>query len=84
MNFSTEVGNPSAMRVLMNTETRKNLAGMFESMSQKGLTIQEAAKKTGITTVKFREYANGTTTPTERTYNRLARLFGWELLKGGT
>lgn len=83
MNFSTEVCNPSVMRVLMNTEARKNLAGMLETISQRGLTIQEAAKSIGIAPVKLRKYASGTTTPTERTYNMLARFFGWELLKGG-
>ncbi len=81
MNFSTEVCNPSVMRVLMNTEARKNLAGMLGTISQKGLTIQEAAKSTGIKTAKFHEYANGATTPTERTYNRLARFFGWKEVK---
>lgn len=81
MNFSTEVCNPSVMRVLMNAEACKNLGGMLKTITQKGLTIQEAAKRTGIKTAKFYEYANGVTTPTERTYNRLARLFGWEEVK---
>lgn len=81
MNFSTEVCNPSVMRVLMNAEARKNLGRMLKTITQKGLTIQEAAKRTGIKTAKFHEYANGVTTPTERTYNRLARLFGWEEVK---
>lgn len=45
------------------------------------LTASRVAEALGVSTATFYDYENGNSMPERRIYNRLARLFSWEVWK---
>lgn len=57
-----------------------NLAGMNNELARRGISLHDAARRTGIGVTAIELYATNKVIPSARDYNRLARLFGWETL----
>ena len=57
-----------------------NLAGMNNELIRMGLSLYEAARRTGIGVTAIELYATNKVIPSAKDYNRLAKLFGWEKL----
>ncbi len=58
----------------------RNLAGLKDELTSKGISLHEAARLTGIGITAVELYATNKVIPSAKDYNRLARLFGWEKL----
>lgn len=58
----------------------KNLAGMNKELISRGISVYEAARRTGIGVTAIELYATNKVIPSARDYNRLANLFGWETI----
>ena len=56
----------------------KNLAGMNKELISRGISVYEAARRTGIGVTAIAMYAGNKMIPSVRDYNRLAYLLGWE------
>ena len=56
----------------------KNLAGMNKELISRGISVYEAARRTGIGVTAIAMYAGNKMIPSARDYNRLAYLLGWE------
>ena len=76
--ISTTCRNVRAL--VMNVDALKSLLGLDVEMKSRGFTVNDVSKLTGIKPYKVQSYANGVMLPTVRTYNRLARIFGWHIL----
>lgn len=57
-----------------------NLAEMKKELARRGISLHDAAQRTGIGITAIELYAANKVIPSARDYNRLARLFGWETL----
>lgn len=55
-----------------------NLAGMKNELKRRGISLYEVARRTGIGVTAIELYARNKMIPSEKDYNRLAKLFGWE------
>ncbi|MBQ3455674.1 MAG: helix-turn-helix transcriptional regulator [Synergistaceae bacterium] len=66
--------------VIMNAEALKSFCGLEAAMKERGYSVHDVSKLTGIKAYKVQSYVSGLILPTIRTYNRLARVFGWDML----
>ena len=66
--------------VIMNAEALRCICRLEAVMKERGYSVHDVSKLTGIRPYKVQSYANGLILPTIRTYNRLARVFGWDIL----
>ena len=58
-----------------------NLDHLKQEREKHSLTVGRVAEALGVNTVTFYRYENGEAMPERRIYNRMARLFGWEVWK---
>ena len=56
------------------------LANMRKDMLKLGLTARDISKRTEIRISRVKDYAEGTTIPEPKTYNKLAKVFHWPKL----
>ena len=57
-----------------------NLSEMNNELKRRGLSLYEAARRTGIGVTAVELYARNKVIPSAKDYNRLAGLFGWETI----
>ena len=58
-----------------------NLDKLKQEREKHSLTVGRVAEALGVNTVTFYRYENDGAMPERRIYNRMARLFGWEVWK---
>ncbi len=56
----------------------KNIDGMYRERIQRGLTQQDLARAADVSVKAIGKYERGKSYPTQKVYNRLAMIFGWE------
>ena len=57
----------------------KNIDNLFRERIQRGISQQALAKAADISIKAIDKYERGISYPTQKVYNRLAMIFGWEM-----
>lgn len=63
------------------TYVYSNLDGMFKERIAKGLSLYEVAAQSELSIRALKDYEARRKSPKQTTYNRLARIYGWEVWK---
>lgn len=80
MDYKTSALNSELLAVQGSKEALQCLGNLHSDMKARHWSVHDVSHHTGIRASLIHNYALGAMTPTVKTYNRLARLFGWDLL----